>query len=120
LIDRLKEGLKNYGRNAGHVLSHPAWWGSIVICTVGLVATSTGWARKRWRYGPITFVGALGTGVMFGVLAPLDIVGRGAAAAAAVSQSDQPASVQPRSRAAVNKTFEPAQGTESAGVFVGQ
>ena len=113
------EALKRYGADFWKVISHPAWYLTIVLCTVGVAATSMTSVRAKWPMGRVIFVGALGTGLAFGVLAPLfPPLGRDVATAATVAQVSAPP--QPRSRSALNKTFEPAQGTESAGVFVGQ
>ncbi|HVL49534.1 MAG TPA: hypothetical protein VM889_13340 [Candidatus Thermoplasmatota archaeon] len=112
-------------------LTSPAYLGTMAILGVGL------WAADRyaapgsaWRNLRFVTLGALGAGVGYGILAPLfPPLSRGltaaaatsAAAASAVAAASQPsASPPPPSRAQTNKQFEPAQGVESSGVFVGQ
>lgn len=111
--------LKRYGSDLWRVVSHPAWFITVALSGVGLYATSRAAVAERWPTGRLVFVGALGAGVAFGVIAPLfPPLGRSVATAATVAQAA--AAPQPRSRSAVNKSFEPAQGVESAGVFPGQ
>ena len=110
--------LKRYGSDLLRVVTHPAWLVVTALSGVGLWVTCTAAVKQRWPTGRLVFVGALAAGVGCGIVAPLfPSVDRAYVAAASVSQAS---AAQPRSRSAVNKTFEPAQGTESAGVFVGQ
>lgn len=113
--------LKRYGEGIWRVISHPAWLGAVAVCSVGLVATSATRVRARWPTARLVFVGGLGLGVMYGLLAPLfPTIGEGVQTAATVAATSASTSPQPRSRSAINKTFEPAQGTESRGPFIGQ
>lgn len=112
--------LKAYFGPLKQNVTSPAYLGTMAILGIGLWASSR-YLRGPWRATRFICMGALGAGVGFGLLAPLvpplrvPVMMASAASAAAAAT---PTPVQ--SRSATNKSFEPAQGVEGAGVFVGQ
>lgn len=115
------------GKAVWRNVASPAYLATMAALTVALWATdrytpATGkWAWTRnLRFSAM---GALGAGIGFGILAPmfppLGLGVKGAAAAASTAaMATEPA--PPMNRATSAKQFEPAQGIESSGVFVGQ
>ena len=114
-----QDNLRAYGGRLIKTVSNPIIWGAIAISGVGLWVTSTQWGQEKLRHGRVFFMGSLASGIGLGLLVPLllpleTVAATNAAPAAAT------AAPEPRSRSAINKTFEPAQGVESASVFIGQ
>ena len=108
-----------YSAGLRKTLTTPAWWATLALGSLGLFIASTRWGRSKWPSGQGLFMGSLSAGIGLGLLVPLLLPARTVAASGAVPpQATAPS--QPRSRSALNKTFEPAQGVESASVFIGQ
>lgn len=94
-------------------ITQPAYLGTMAVLGLGLYAVDR-YATGSWRQARLVLMGALGAGVGYGILAPLfPPLAGGAMAAGAPAPARS-------SNAATAKQFEPAQGVESSGVFVGQ
>lgn len=106
-------------RGLVRTLTSPAYLGTMALCGLGLWAADR-YATGKWRGLRLVAMGALGAGVGYGILAPLfPPLAAGAVGTAAAAAASAPASA-PAAAASTNKQFEPAQGVESSGVFVGQ
>lgn len=101
-------------------LTSPAYLGTMALCGLGLWAADR-YATGKWRGLRLVAMGALGAGVGYGILAPLfPPLAAGAIGNAQAAANYAPPASSASSAAATNKSFEPAQGVESQGVFVGQ